>query len=189
MRFEIPGEIRVPSKVEGFAVWFTGLPASGKTTTARAIEPELRRRGRKVELLDAEETNKWNSPKEDFSRENREKALKRLAHICQILVRNGIVVVTTDVSPYRSSREYARKVIGNYVEAYLACPRETCMKRDFKGRYRLALLNKIRYFPGVQTQYEGPISPEIVIDTERSPPSECAQIMISRLVELGYLDW
>ncbi len=175
------------STTDGFVVWFTGLPGSGKTTIAKVVEKELKKRGRRVELLDGDEVRSWLSPNEGFSREDRERHLRRVAHVCQLLARNGVVVLASFVSPYRSSREYARKTVEKFVEVYVKCSLETCMRRDPKGLYRKAIEGKVANMTGVQDPYEEPSTSEVFVDTDSLTAEESARVVLKGLATLGYL--
>ncbi len=168
-------------------VWFTGLPGSGKTTIAKVVEEELKKRGRRVELLDGDEVRTWLSPNEGFSREDRERHLRRVAHVCQLLARNGVVVLASFVSPYLSTREYARKTIGKFVEVYVKCSLLTCMRRDPKGLYRKATEGKVANMTGVQDPYEEPSTSEVIVDTDNLAVEESARVVLRGLATLGFL--
>ena len=177
--------------MRGFVVWLTGLPSSGKTTVARILEEELRGRGLRVELLDGDEVRRWLSPEAGFSREDRERHLRRVAYVSKLLARNGVAVIASFVSPYRSVREEARRLVEaeglRFVEVYVKCPLEVCMERDVKGLYRRALRGEISDMTGVQDPYEEPTKPEVVVETDRETPEECAGKILRKLVELGCL--
>lgn len=104
-------------------MWLTGLPGAGKTTISDILVKELAKTGMRVEQLDGDEVRKWLSPGEGFSKEDRERHLHREAHVAQLLARNDVVVLCAFVSPYISSRKYARDVISNFV------PRSTSTAR------------------------------------------------------------
>ena len=174
--------------MRGFVVWLTGLPGSGKTTIARRLAEELRRRGRNVERLDGDEVRKWLSPKEGFSREDRELHLRRVAYVCKLLARNGVAVIASFVSPYRSVRDLAKRTVGDFVEVYVRCSLETCMRRDPKGLYKKALKGEITNMTGLQDPYEEPLNPEVVVDTEKESLEECVDKILNKLRELGYLN-
>ncbi|MHA1210779.1 MAG: adenylyl-sulfate kinase, partial [Candidatus Freyarchaeota archaeon] len=152
---------------EGFGVWLTGLPASGKTTIARALEKALRRRGLRVEVLDGDEVRRNLSPDLGFTRKDRETHARRVAYVAKLLVRNGVAVIVGLISPYRNFREHARKQIGNFVEVWVKCPLEECMRRDPKGLYERALRGEISDLTGIQDPYEEPLNPEVTVDTTR----------------------
>lgn len=172
---------------EGFVIWLTGLPGSGKSTIARTIAPRLRTLGYKVECLDGEEVRAWLSPSESFTREDRERHLKRVAHICQLLARNGVVVIAAFVSPYRSTRDYARSILPRFVEVYVRAPVELCIERDPKGLYQRAKAGEIKDMTGVSDPYEEPLHPEIVLDTTRSSVERTCRELATKLRALGYL--
>ena len=112
----------------GFVVWLTGLPGSGKTTIAKRLEPKIRAHGFPVEVLDGDEVRRWLSPEAGFSREDRERHLRRVAYVSHLLTRNGVVVIASFVSPYRSVRKFARELIKDFVEVYVKCSLDTVYK-------------------------------------------------------------
>jgi len=177
--------------MDGFVVWLTGLPSSGKTTIARVLERELRSRGLKVELLDGDEVRRWLSPEAGFSRKDRERHLRRVAYVSKLLARNGVAVIASFVSPYRSVRDEARRLVEDeglkFVEVYVKCPVEVCVQRDVKGLYKKALSGEIKDMTGIQDPYEEPLNPEVVVETDRMTVEECAGKILDKLVELGCL--
>ena len=176
---------------KGFVVWLTGLPASGKTTVARKLKEYLQSRGLRVELLDGDEVRRWLSPEAGFSREDRERHLRRVAYVSKLLARNGVAVLASFVSPYRSVRRQARKLIEDeglkFIEVYVKCSLEECIRRDPKGLYRRALNGEIRDMTGIQDPYEEPLNPEVIIDTENEKPNECAEKVIEKLENFGLI--
>ena len=176
---------------KGFVVWLTGLPASGKTTVARKLKEYLQSRGLRVELLDGDEVRRWLSPEAGFSREDRERHLRRVAYVSKLLARNGVAVLASFVSPYRSVRRQARKLIEDeglkFIEVYVKCSLEECIRRDPKGLYRRALNGEIRDMTGIQDPYEEPLNPEVIIDTENEKPNECAEKVIKKLENFGLI--
>ena len=172
---------------KGFVVWLTGLPGSGKTAIARGLEKRLSAKGLPVEVLDGDEVRKWLSPEAGFSREDRERHIKRVAHVSKLLAKHGVAVIVSLVSPYRSVREYARKLVGDFVEVYVKCSLETCIKRDPKGLYKKALAGEIKNMTGIQDPYEEPLNPEVVVDTEHWSLDQCVETILRKLVELGYI--
>jgi adenylyl-sulfate kinase len=169
----------------GFVVWLTGLPASGKTTIARLLEQKLRNLGVGVEVLDGDEVRQGLSKGLGFSREDRETHLRRVIYVAKLLSRNGVGVIAAFVSPYRSIRDYARKETTNFVEIYVKCSIETCVKRDTKGLYRKAMAGQIRDLTGLQDVYEEPEEPEIIVSTENCSPEESVNQTLEGLRRLG----
>jgi len=172
---------------KGFVVWLTGLPKSGKTTIANELAKELRRRGLRVEVLDGNEVRENLSPDLGFSKADRETHARRVTYISKLLSRNGVAVIVALISPYRSFREHARGEIKNFVEVWVKCPVETCMKRDKEGLYKKALEGKIKDMTGVNDPYETPLKPEVVIDTDGETPNEGADRIIEKLEKLRYI--
>lgn len=153
-------------------MWFTGLPASGKTTIARGVAERLRCDGYRVEVLDGDWVRRTINPDAGFTKEERKRHLVRVAWIARLLARNGVVVLCSFVSPYRDVRSEVRRIIEEegipFIEVYVKCSLEECIRRDPKGLYRKALRGEIPYFTGVSDPYEEPLKPEIVIDTEKN---------------------
>ena len=175
------------SNGEGLVVWLTGLPASGKTTLARKLQETLRGRGARVEILDGDEVRKWLSPEAGFSREDRERHLRRVAHVAKLLARNRVTVLASFVSPYRKAREEARRIVEEdgleFMEVYVKCGLETCISRDTKGLYKAALEGKIKDMTGINDVYEEPMTPDIVVDTEKESVEECVSSILTALVK------
>ncbi len=150
----------------GCTIWFTGLPCSGKTTVAERAAEELTRRGLPVQLLDGDELRKHFSAGVGFSKQDRSNHLKRVAYLCHLLTKHGVIVLASFVSPYQENRDYARQLIGErFMEVYADAPLEVCIQRDVKGMYKKALAGEIKEFTGVSDPYEAPLSPELTLKT------------------------
>jgi adenylyl-sulfate kinase len=171
----------------GFTLWFTGLSGAGKSTLAAAVSAELRRRGIAVEVLDGDEVRQNLSKGLGFSREDRDTNIRRIGYVAKLLARNGVAVITAAISPYRAIRDEVREDIGAFIEVYVKASLDECIRRDTKGLYARALAGEIPQFTGVSDPYEEPVSPELVIDTEREQVGESAARVIDRLLELGHL--
>jgi adenylylsulfate kinase len=172
---------------QGFVVWLTGLPGSGKTTIARQLEPELRKLGWPVEVLDGDEIRQNLSKGLGFSRNDRETHLKRVTYVAKLLSRNGVAVIAAFISPYQEIREYARKETTNFLEVYVKCSLETCAKRDPKGLYKKASAGQIADLTGPQDVYEEPLKPDLIVDTEKLTLLESVEAIHSKLQELNLL--
>ncbi|HVJ93943.1 MAG TPA: adenylyl-sulfate kinase [Labilithrix sp.] len=172
----------------GAVVWFTGLSGAGKTTISAALAPELRAAGKRVEVLDGDVVRTHLSKGLGFSREDRDTNVARIAFVAHLLARNGVFVLVAAVSPYKATREAARRTIGDFVEVHVAPPLEACVERDTKGLYKKALAGEIPQFTGISDPYEPPDAPELTIDTTTiDVPSAVARVK-AKLVELGYLE-
>lgn len=172
----------------GVVVWLTGLSGAGKSTIADALAPELRAAGRKVESLDGDVVRTHLSKGLGFSREDRDTNIARIAFVAHLLSRNGVVVLVSAISPYRETREAARRTIGDFVEVHVAPPLEECIRRDTKGLYRKALAGEIPQFTGISDPYEPPAAAEVTIDTSTLDLRASVLRVKSKLVELGYLE-
>jgi adenylylsulfate kinase len=165
-------------------IWLTGLSGSGKTTTAKLVQSELKERELRVEILDGDELRKTVSAELGFSKQDREIHARRVAHIAQLLSRNGVISIVALISPYRSFREYARKLIGSpFIEVWVNCSIEICNNRDPKGLYKKAKQGQIGNLTGMQDPYEKPLSPEVILDTEKESPQQCARRVVDYLIE------
>ena len=171
----------------GFVVWLTGLPGSGKTTIARALEPKLRKLDWPVEIIDGDEIRQNLSKGLGFSREDRETHLRRCAYVAKLLSRNGVAVIAALISPYRNVRDYARKETTNFLEVYVKCSVKTCAERDPKGLYKKASAGEINNLTGPQDLYEDPLNPDLVVDTEKLSLAESVDMIIRRLEELNLI--
>src|SRR5213593_2683102 len=175
------------TQARGFTLWLTGLSGAGKSTLASAVGHELRRRGVRVEVLDGDEVRQNLSKGLGFTREDRDTNIRRIGYVAKLLTRNGVVVITAAISPYRAVRDEVRRQIGRFVEVYVRASLDECMRRDTKGLYRKALAGEVAAFTGVSDPYEEPLAPELVVDTERETVGESATRLIRRLSELGML--
>lgn len=181
------GQKRVPQK--GFTLWFTGLPASGKSTLADALAQELREKYMlHVERLDGDIVRQTICRDLGFSKEDRQKNIERVTYVAKLLTKNQAAVITSFISPYEKSREKARKEIGNFIEVHTKCPLEVCIQRDPKGNYKKALAGEIKNFTGISDPYEEPENPEITVKTDQENVEQCVDKIIKSLKKLGYLD-
>ena len=175
------------SLLKGVTIWFTGLPSSGKSTIARLLERQFRKWQLKVELLDGDVIRTNLSKELGFSREGRDANIKRVGFVCHLLTRNGIAALASVVSPYRETRNYNRKLIGQFIEVYVKATPAACEIRDVKGLYKKARAGELKGFTGVDDPYEEPLKAEVVCETENETPEQSAEKVIRKLEELGYL--
>jgi adenylylsulfate kinase len=168
-------------------VWLTGLPGSGKTTIARALEQRWRAEGIPVEVLDGDEIRAALSPELGFSPSDRELHNRRVIYLAKLLSRNGVVAIVSLISPYRAVRNAARAELGRFVEVWVNCSLEECIRRDPKGHYRRAMEGQNAQMTGIQAPYEPPEHPEVMLDTERWPLDRCVEEIRRVVIQQGYL--
>jgi len=165
-------------KIEPFNLWFTGLPLSGKTTIADKVYEELQKLQIPLERIDSKDIREL-VPNIGFSREDRNRHMKRIGHLIKTLQNNSISTVASFVSPYRESRKAIREMVKNNVVVYLKSDIETCKQRDYKGVYEKALKGELQNFSGVNDIYEEPQHAEIVIDTTTTSVDEAVEIIVT----------
>ena len=170
----------------GFTVWFTGLSGAGKSTVARIVADELRRRGARVELLAGGEFRQNISQGLGFSREDRIANVRRIGYVAKLLARNGIAVITTAVSPDHVARDECRREIGDFLEVYVQCPLDVCEARDPKGLYSRARLGELDV-AGIGHSYEPPLHPDVVLDSAIAPPEKLAGQVLAAIEERGWI--
>ncbi|HET6770049.1 MAG TPA: adenylyl-sulfate kinase [Actinomycetota bacterium] len=175
------------SDQRGFTVWFTGLPSSGKSTLAEKLFDELESRKMKVELLDGDVVRTNLSKGLGYSREDRDTNILRIGWVAERLTFHGVAVIVSAISPYRGTRDQVRKQVGDFVEVFVSCPLEECVRRDVKGLYEKAMRGEIKEFTGVSDPYEPPEEPEVIVETDKATPEECIDTILNRLREIGYL--
>ena len=171
----------------GFTLWFTGLSGAGKSTLATALEPMLRDRGCKVEVLDGDIVRTNLSKGLGFSKEDRDTNIRRIGFVAQLLTRNGVAVMTAAISPYTEVRRECREMIGDFVEVFVKCPVEVCAERDVKGLYKKAMAGEIPHFTGVSDPYEDPEHAEVIVETDRESVEASVAKVLAKLEELGYI--
>jgi sulfate adenylyltransferase len=189
---EILREMYPPRHKQGFCIWFTGLSGSGKSATTQVLTSLLLERGREVAILDGDVVRTHLSKGLGFSKEDRDTNILRIGFVAGEIVRASGEVICAAISPYRSAREEARKMVGeNFIMVYMDTPVEVCEDRDVKGLYakaRQAMADGHPMgFTGVDDPYEPPIDPEISLKGYGATPEENARRIIAYLEEQGFL--
>lgn len=174
-------------KKTGAVVWLTGLSSSGKTTLAKGLEYEIKKRGCLVELLDGDIVRTNLSKGLGFSREDRDTNVRRIGFVANLLSRNDVITIAAVVSPYRAARDTLRQNINNFIEVYVNAPLEVCEKRDVKGLYAMARAGEIRAFTGIDDPYEEPLNPDIVCYTDEETIEDSIAKVLAHLQQLEYI--
>lgn len=172
---------------EGFVVWFEGLPASGKSTAARSVAERLRTAGWRVEVLDGDEVRRLLSPDLGFSRKDRDLHARRVGHVARLLARNGIAVLVAMNTPYETSRQAARAIVGDrFTEVWLRCPLDVCRQRDTKGLYRGDGVAPGSKVTGLDDPFEEPLTPDLILDSAVDSVAEETWRILEHLAQRGF---
>lgn len=185
----ILAEAHPPRHRQGFCLWFTGLSGAGKSTTADILAVRLLEHGRQVTVLDGDVVRTHLSKGLGFSKEDRDTNVRRIGFVAAEIARHGGGVVCAAVSPYRSTRDECRAMVGadRFVEIFVDTPLEVCEARDTKGMYRQARAGRLKHFTGIDDPYEPPPDPELVIDTVGRSAEENAELVVAYLVAQGFV--
>lgn len=156
-----------PPDKQGVCLWFTGLSGAGKSATAEALTVRLNEKGRRVTVLDGDVVRTHLSKGLGFSKEDRDINILRIGFVASEIVRHGGVAICAAVSPYRTTRNEVRQMIGagRFIEIFVDTPLEICEQRDTKGMYAKARRGDIIGFTGIDDPYEQPEGAEITIGT------------------------
>ena len=169
-----------------FAVWITGLPASGKSTVVAHLLPKLKQMGMAVEVLESDQVRRTLTPHASYSKEERDVFYRALAFTGSRLMAHGIAVIFDATASRRAYRDFARQLIPRFVEVAVECPLAVCMERDKKGTYARGQRGESTTVPGLQAPYEAPVNPEVTIDTTKTAPEHAARQILS-FIETRFL--
>ncbi len=171
----------------GVTIWLTGFSGAGKSTIAAALASELTLMQCKTEILDGDRIRNHLSPGLGFSKEDRDEHVRRMAFVAHLLTKHGVVAIVSAISPYRAIRNEIRNFIASFVEVFVNAPLSVCEQRDVKGLYRLARMNRIKNFTGIDAPYEPPLQPEVECFTEHETVEQCVGKVLGKLAELGFI--
>jgi sulfate adenylyltransferase len=186
---DILQEMYPPRHKQGVCIWFTGLSGSGKSTTAEVLTSLLLERGRQVTVLDGDVVRTHLSKGLGFSREDRDTNILRIGFVAGEIARHGGTVICAAISPYRVTRNEARKMAGEdrFIEVFVDTPIEVCESRDVKGLYARARRGQLTGFTGVDDPYEAPVNPEITLDTVEFNPEQNARKILEYMLQQGFV--
>ncbi|HEX7295666.1 MAG TPA: bifunctional sulfate adenylyltransferase/adenylylsulfate kinase [Pyrinomonadaceae bacterium] len=186
---DVIAERHPPRHRQGFCVWFTGLSAAGKSTTAEILTTRLQEHGRQVTLLDGDVVRTHLSRGLGFSKEDRDLNIRRIGFVAAEIVRHRGAVVCAAVSPYRATRNDVRSMVGtdNFIEVFVDTPINECELRDTKGMYLKARRGEIKNFTGIDNPYEPPLKPELTLDTIANSAENNADLIVQFLRDRGFL--
>jgi adenylylsulfate kinase len=169
-----------------FALWITGLPASGKSTIVGYLLPQLQHMGLSVEVLESDRVRETLTPHASYTSEERDIFYRALAFTGSRLMAHGVTVIFDATASRRAYRDFARQLIPRFAEVAVHCPLAVCMERDRKGTYEKGQCGQSTTVPGLQAPYEMPLNPDVTIDTTRTDPQHAAQ-QIFAFIETRFL--
>ena len=180
-----------PKNRQGFCIWLTGLPSSGKSTIADVLAPLILSSGRRVTVLDGDVVRTHLTKGLGFSKADRITNILRVGFVASEVVRHEGVVICALISPYAQARDQARAMVGGerFIEVFVDTPVDVCEVRDVKGMFTMAKRGLIKGFTGVDDAYEPPCSPEVCVNTVAATPEESARQILEVLVRQGFLDF
>ena len=179
--------VTAASENVGFALWITGLPASGKSVVSAALAKQLRTRGVETVVLESDALRKEFSTHPSYDSTDRDYFYGSVAFIGKVLTDHGLPVIFDATANRRAYRDRARTQIRKFMEIYIDSPLEVCIKRDPKGIYRNALAGQSDNVPGLQAQYEAPENPEVVIHGDHEDPGVAAARIVAVLEDCGWI--
>ena len=176
-------------KHKSVVLWFTGLSGSGKSTLAHAIEERLYKNGISTYVLDGDNVRHGLCSDLSFTDSDRVENIRRISELAKLLTDAGIITLTAFISPFKIDRDEARKRMphGDFLEIYCQCPIEICEQRDVKGLYKKARAGEIPFFTGIDSPYEAPVGPELVINTNDVSLEDSVQEVLNLLMRHGVI--
>jgi adenylylsulfate kinase len=162
-------------------IWFTGLSGSGKSTLAHSVEENLHNLDCRTFVLDGDNVRHGLSSNLTFSDDDRKENIRRIGEAANLMMEAGVIAMTAFISPFKEDRNIVRQLLpqGDFIEIYCNASLEACESRDVKGLYKRARAGEIKNYTGINSPYEVPSNPELVIDTE----SESLEESVAKVVD------
>jgi bifunctional enzyme CysN/CysC len=164
-------------------LWFTGLSGSGKSTIANALEKKLHANGKHTFLLDGDNVRHGLNKDLGFTDADRIENIRRIGEVAKLMTDAGLIVLTAFISPFRAERDMVRALVpaGDFIEVHVDTPLDVAERRDVKGLYKKARAGTLKNFTGIDSPYEPPETPEIVVNTTELSADEAAEVIIAYL--------
>jgi len=183
---DVDKQLRADMKEQKSCIlWFTGLSGSGKSTIANIVEKKLAAEGRHTYLLDGDNVRHGLNKDLGFTDADRVENIRRISEVAKLMVDSGLIVLTAFISPFRAERQMARQLMedGEFMEVFVETPLSIAEERDPKGLYKKARQGDLKNFTGIDSPYETPNNPEILVDTSSMSAEQCAERIIEVLRE------
>ena len=161
----------------GFAIWITGMPASGKSSVTRELVRLMSGHRLPLVVLESDIMRAILTPHATYNNTERDWFYEALASIGAVITQHGVNVIFDATANRRTYREHARALIPRFIEVYIECPLDVCIKRDPKGIYRKAAVGKASTVPGMQSAYEPPEKAELILDCRDSAEANAGTIL------------
>ena len=170
-------------------IWFTGLSGSGKSTLAHLVEEKLHNLDCRTFVLDGDNVRHGLSSNLSFSDDDRKENIRRIGEAAMLMMESGVIAMTAFISPFKKDRYLVRQLLpqGDFIEIYCKASLEVCESRDVKGLYKRARAGEIKNYTGIDSPYEAPDNPELVIDTEGELLEESVAKVIGFLKSKGII--
>jgi adenylylsulfate kinase len=162
-------------------IWFTGLSGSGKSTLAHSVEERLYKSSYRTFVLDGDNVRHGLSSNLTFSDNDRKENIRRIGEAANLVMEAGVIAMTAFISPFKKDRNLVRQLLpqGDFIEIYCKASLEVCESRDVKGLYKRARAGEIKNYTGIDSPYEAPENPELVVNTE----SESLEESITKVID------
>jgi adenylylsulfate kinase len=170
------------NKHKSAVIWFTGLSGSGKSTLAHSVEEELYKLDCRTFVLDGDNVRHGLSSNLTFSDDDRKENIRRIGEAASLIMEAGVIAITAFISPFNKDRNLVRQLLpqGDFIEIYCKASLTACESRDVKGLYKRARAGEIKNYTGIDSPYEAPANPELVVNTE----SESLEESVAKVIDL-----
>ena len=171
-------------------IWFTGLSGSGKSTLAHSVEEGLYKLNCRTFVLDGDNVRHGLSSNLTFSDDDRKENIRRIGEVAKLMMEAGVIAITAFISPFKKDRNLVRQLIsqGDFIEIYCKASLEVCELRDIKGLYQRARSGKIKNYTGIDSPYEAPDNPELVVNTDSESLEESVTKVLYLLKSKGIIN-
>ena len=164
-------------------LWMTGLSGAGKSTLANALEQELNKKGKHTYILDGDNLRHGLNSDLGFTEIDRNENVRRAAEAAQLMVDAGLIVIVGLISPFKKERDWARSLFktNQFKEIHISTSLQECEQRDTKGLYKKARRGEVKDFTGIDSPYEAPENPDVMVDTQNKTVEECVHMILQKV--------